>query len=645
MSKFGETRGFGLVSGTLRSESGRRQGRGVVLCKGLRAKRLVPVASLGFFFGLSFAGMPSPALAHGEFGFLAAAVAQSASSSRDEVELAYNRALNLIMQDNDLAGAISEVDGAIESFDRDPGEPEPTVAALYLLRAVLLYSERGEDAKDSIGTALDRAVQLNMFADFPEPMRSERMTALLQEARDRAGGSPVRSMLHRTPATTCSEAVDFKVLAPIPEGGNLWLYWRKSGDSSYNDVLMESFFSSAEYRLSAEEHQNQDIEYYLVIASGDGDVVASQGAERSPLRLSLNCEVMGGGASVSDPGNQGERGAPMRGARKSPKNRKWRISPGVLVGLGAGWAHGVADRLYTRYFINPENPEQRYNMTSAACALVRRVAMRNNQTLGWPLTDDPKQLDEMFTQLVKDKALRRTLRQQYQQDVCSRRNPVKAGVAGSLLHIAPELGFDINERWGIVVFSRLQVVTGSKLWMPDDDPNSWDFVTPPKNGTKAVPTPLPWAVGLRGEYRVKLPKTPRLRLAVGLVGGYGRVALRVPMPFNNDGNGNSVTDDTEKGCAAGNVPVFPYLSGCKEGSSHAKLAEKVGLLAREQSEQQNTREVDTVSIGNIFAGATLRVEYLVMPWLGLGADLQLSAWFSQRTSVLGDFNLGPRFHF
>ena len=258
----------------------------------------------------------------------------------------------------------------------------------------------------------------------------------------------------------------------------------------------------------------------------------------------------------------------------------------------------------------------------------------------------------------------------YNADYCSEHHPVQTGLAWAPFHIAPEFGFAVTEKLVISVFSRLQVVSGSKvirdapLGAPSGSAESfvktvYDVNQQNPEGVRVKPA-FAWSVGVKAKYLLGDP-AKKFRLFVGGFGGYGTARLRVNMNFANDRNGNSIPDDREYGFDLANdqtdfdemtnpcTPVWPYNGSCTPGDNTDptnNIGDRDRLQAQFKAQSANKDpRFDTVGIGYIMLGASFGFHYQVAKHFALFSELQVGGWFPKRSSLLIDLNIGPAITF
>jgi hypothetical protein len=213
----------------------------------------------------------------------------------------------------------------------------------------------------------------------------------------------------------------------------------------------------------------------------------------------------------------------------------------------------------------------------------------------------------------------------------------------------------------ISLFSRLQVVTGSKVFT--DDPNkqltqsyNLDVRSPQPSGFRQKP-PFTWTIGAKVKYFFG-KDDKKFRLFLGGFVGYGFARLRVPMNFANDRNGNSVPDSVE---AAIHGPlndmntvdpdqctvVWPYNLGCTPGqdpTTPQQMDRDLASAVRASTPTTDER-IDTVVIGPGFIGAAFGFNYQIIKYFALFAELDVGVWFPNTSSALFDLTVGPSLTF
>jgi hypothetical protein len=243
---------------------------------------------------------------------------------------------------------------------------------------------------------------------------------------------------------------------------------------------------------------------------------------------------------------------------------------------------------------------------------------------------------------------------------------VKTGLAWAPFHIAPEFGFAITEKLVLSVFSRLQLVTLSKVYR--DNPkdgyaesfvnNVYDVNKANAEGVRVKPG-FAWGVGAKLKYLLGDPSN-KFKVFVGGFAGYGTARLRVNMNFANDRNGNSIPDDREfsrdlpddtmnpsdtNPC----TPVWPYNAGCVPGDDTDPVnnpgdRDRIQAQFKAQTADKSPR-IDTVGIGQGMIGATVGFHFQVAKNFALFSEFQVGGWFPNTSSLLFDLNVGPMITF
>lgn len=563
-----------------------------------------------------------------------------AALAPEDLEDRYRESLRKATQENDISGATNEVDGALTVF-RTENPENPQLAALHLLRGVLLFAVDGDAAKADILNSFKAALRVHPWAQFEPSMRSEPLDALLEEARSELGQDPPsRGIAPGKTDPRCGEALSLYVAySDELEIDSAEFHWRSAGETAFEAREMDRFAGVASLELAPHEHEDQDGEYFITLHDASGEQRASVGSASSPQSFGLDC-----------PGAQRKEKTPPSGRKKDTrrrsrqrKTRKERLRRiGLRVSAGTGWgvSYGESERVYD--VANPNKPGH-YSLLATACAIARRAAPRGGAL---PSTAElygkdasaPGQ-ESIFGRVASSPQQAAQLASVYDEARCKQRHPINAGVAPSLFHLEPELSVRVSEKLELALFSRLQLIHGMNIQAPVQGA-PLDEVKP---AFERLELPMPWTVGLAARYRKQVARVKGLSWSVGGYAGYGRAALVVPMPFGHDRNGNSVADENEVSCsiAPGQAPVFPAMDGCTNPDASKQAIDELRALAKKGDQAR-----DVLELGNIFAGVELGVEYLFTPMVGLSASGQIGVWFTgHRPSGLVDLKLGPSFHF
>jgi len=575
-----------------------------------RARRVVTA--------LSMLSLLVPALAH--------------AGPRDDMKAAYQKALN---DANNLEydSALGTLNGAIAAAESSGNQGDPVLASLYLARAALIFSSEGHGAKDRILSDLQRAVTLNYYVVVPLELASDDLTKYLQQARQQTGLSAPQAITLRDPVESCGQPLHIEVLLSVPDGGTAALYWRKVGDpGDFVGAEMPAFSNVAEIDIPAAEHGDSNIEYFIYAFDASSNPVANLGLQEQPLTLEQSCE-----AEVEDPGGTDE---PTPEEPVKPPSALPRVWINLGLGTGFGIARVEAENTYRQFF---PRGAQAYGPAEAGCAIARWVAGDGD------VTDlSAAELGTAFN-MYGAPGTQAEMMQLYNQEACAERHPVSTGLAPAPFHIAPEISFRIGKRISLGLFSRLQVVTGAKMFR--DDPNK-DLATSFEQDIRSIDpqgvqqkTKFSWALGLKFKYFLGKEER-KLRPFVGAYAGYGHTRLRVDMGFANDRNGNSVPDNLEIGSdvdltGAGCYPVWPYRNACSDG-----LTEGDNLLASTVAQNADSaNRVDVVRIGPVFFGALVGFNYQIVKNFALFGELQIGGWLPNHSSMLIDLTVGPAITF
>jgi hypothetical protein len=561
---------------------------------------------------------------------------------RDDMKAAYDRALadaNNLEYDS----ALATIDGAIAAAEASGNQDDPVLASLYLLRAGLTFSAEGHAAKDKMLTDLKRAVSLNYYVVVPPELKSEDLSKYMQQARQASGAKAPQPITLRDPVESCGEPLHFEVLLSVPDGGTAALYWRKVGDTGeFTGAEMPAFSNVAEVDVSAAEHGDEDIEYFIYAFDASSNPVANLGLQDQPMVLKQACAapIPAGGQGEGEGGGEGEGAG--EGKIKEPKPASALPKVWINIGLGTGFgiARVAAENTYEQYF---PRGALAYGPREAGCAIARWVAGDGE------VTDlSAQQLSQAFD-LYGAPGTQLAMIQSFDAQSCSNRHPVSTGFAAAPFHIAPEVSFKIGKRMSIGVFSRLQLVTGAKVFR--DDPSK-DLATSFTEDIRAFdPTGVKakiaftWALGAKFKYFLGKDEW-KMRPYVGAFAGYGSTRLRVDMGFANDRNGNSVPDDLEAASdtdltGAGCFPVWPYNGACGQAPGEGD-----NLLALQVAQNASSaNRIDVVRIGPVFFGAVVGFNYQIVKHFALFGEVNIGAWLPSQSSMLIDINLGPAITF
>jgi len=584
--------------------------------------RRTPRAVTGLLSGLSLllaGALFTPGLAH--------------AGPRDDMKVAYDRALadaNNLEYDSALSG----LNGAIAAAESQGHQADPVLASLYMLRAALTFSAEGRGAKDRILADLQRAVSLNYYVVVPMEMRSDELAGYMQDARRASGATAPQPITLTDPVESCGEDLHFEVLLSVPDGGTAALYWRRaSSTGEFEGAEMPAFSNVAEVEISASEHGDESIEYFIYAFDASNNPVANLGLQEQPLVIEQRC------AAAAIAPTDGDKDPDVAAAPKEPSSlpRVW-INLGL--GTGFGLASGQAENTYRQFF---PRGSQVYGPAESGCAIARWVAgTRDVKTLTAP------ELSMAFDAYGAPGTQQQMI-QAYDPDACAERHPVSTGFALAPFHIEPEVSFRVGKRVSIGVYSRLQLVTGSSVYR--DDPKkdlqtsfTEDIRSPDPQGIRQA-SRFTWAVGAKFKYFLG-KEGKKLRPFIGGFAGGGSARLRVDMGFANDRNGNSVPDNVEIGRDNGLTgspcyPVWPYNGACGDdlaGGDNA-LAQQVAQNA------DSTSRVDTVRIGPVFFGALVGFNYQIAKHFAVFGEAHIGGWLPSQASMLIDLSIGPALTF
>lgn len=590
--------------------------------------------------------------------------ASATAGPREDMRAAYDDGLRLF-NDLELEQAIGRVNQGIMAAESAGKGNDPFVASLYMMKAALLYSSQGDGASSLILEMLEKAVRLNYYVVVPAEFRSPELSGYLMKARQRSGVQPGAPITHTTPSPACGGDVVFEALLGVPDGGQAALYWRVKGSGrDFTSISMETFSNVADAVVTAPDHGDADLEYFIYAFDANNNPVANLGTQEAPMVLAQKCTTItpdGGG----DTGDGGEKepeegkgdGKKDKGTDKGGATTLPRVWINLGVGTGFGIARGSAEQTYQQYF--PSSQNSLYGPEQEACAIARWAAGEGS------LEGNPANLADEFTTYAGGNAME--VLAAYDAGVCGARHQVNTGLASAPFHIAPEIQFRIAKRMSLSLFSRLQVVSGSKVYR--DDPTkqlgnpamlepgtSWhDDVYPistagdPVSKFRSKP-PFSWSIGVKFRYYL-LKDTSKFRLFIGGMAGYGSSRLRVDMGFGNDLNGNSVPDDFEvpRDFVPGNdvatcYAVWPWNGACGGATEAQDVALATNVRSAYGSSGLGNR-IDTVKIGPGFVGAVFGFNYQIVKNFALYGELDLGGWFPDQGSMLIDLTVGPAISF
>ncbi|NVB42962.1 hypothetical protein G6O69_34390 [Pseudenhygromyxa sp. WMMC2535] len=577
-----------------------------------------------------FCARATPLLVSGVLAAIIGLAPQAAlAAPRDDMKAAYDKALSQANNDLDYEGALSTINNAITSAINAGLGDDPVLASLYMLRAALTFTAEGHAAKDRIIADLKGAVILNYYVVVPVEMRSDDLAKYMEQARQASGLSAPQPITLREVSPTCGEDMHFEVLLSVPDGGSAALYWRKQGDTGeFNGAEMAAFSNVAEVDVPASGHADANIEYFVYAFDASNNPVANLGLQDEPMVLEQNCNA--------EPVEADEPEVEEKPKEESSLPRFW-----VNIGFGTGFgvASGTAENTYRQFF---PRGAQAYGAAEAGCAIARWVAGEKDVSTvdatkllaAFQSFGAPDQIDAMVAS--------------YDATACAERHPVSTGMAIAPFHIEPEFSFRLGNRVSLGVFSRLQVVTGAKLYRDDASKSLSTAYTEdvrsinPQGVRQKVA--FSWTAGIKFKYFLGKDEW-KIRPFVGAFAGYGHARLRVDMGFANDRNGNSVPDDVEiasdvDSTGSGCFPVWPYNNACDSGNNEdATIAQSVAQNA------DSSNRIDVVKIGPVFAGAMFGFSYQIAKHFALFGELQIGGYFPDQSSVLFDLVVGPSITF
>lgn len=591
-----------------------------------------------------------------------------AAGPREDVKTAYDQARDQF-NNLDLEAARATLEAALARAQGEGLTGDPALAPLHAMRAGIVYSATGDRGQTL--AALGDAVRADYNVTLPIELRSQELQSMLDEARSGAERPSTDAIVHTPPSATAGADIFFEALVntQVPDNSQVVLYWRSAGsDAEYSSLYMDLFGNLGTATIAAAEHGDQDIEYFFYAFDQNQQALANKGDRENPLTLALGGVAAGEPGTADDGGGGDEGGGDDEGKKdddpKKPKGKSGlpRVFINLGVGTGFGIARGEAELTFQQY--TPGTPGSPYTTREQACAIERWFAAgaplaSNNQEFLTHLQNIQSALD-----VLPSNADAMTLATAYNSDYCNRHHPVSTGLASAPFHIAPEIGIRVGQKIVLSLYSRLQVVTGSRV--EGDDPGKeltasyMEDVRSPNPAGVRRKHPFSWSIGAKFKYFFG-KDDKKFRLFGGGFAGYGFARLRVPMGFSNDRNGNSVPDTQEVGLTGALdqnmqiipstcVPVWPYNQGCDPGSGDVNNP-SVGDLDRQlaQSVRQSTsstdERVDTVKIGPGFVGVLFGFNYQLHKNFAVFAELDVGGWFPDTGSLLFDVNVGPAITF
>jgi hypothetical protein len=564
----------------------------------------------------------------------------------------------------ELDQAQATLEGAISSAQAAGLAADPALAPLLVLRGGIIFTNTGD--RTATIAAFEEAIRVDYQAQLPIELRSPELQVLLDEARRRAGQAPMEGVLHDAPTSTLGGDLEFEALmgVPMPDGAQVALYWRKLGEPEFQSVSMDMFGNLATATIPASEHGGADIEYFVYAFDVSNQPLANKGDQDAPLMAAGTGPTgdTGTDEATGDEDDGGEEKPPPKGPSSLP-----RVFINIGVGAGLGVARGEAELTYRQF--SPLDPNFQYSEREQACAIARWYGADGDLAEnGTELANQFVQINEQVPGAIPPALLGMDpfeLDQIYSASACGQRHPIKTGMSVSPFFIAPEIAFRIGRAFVLGVFSRLQVVTGSKVYRGDDPEASLplgesfanmygsDNPFEPTNTTVVIPAtgqrdkpPFTWAVGLKAKYFLGKDEK-KFRPFIGGFAGYGQARLRVPMGFANDHSGNSIPDDQEIGCDGpvdqGGVPgcdvaVWPYNNATSD------QAEWERAIAMQQG-ADTAQRIDTIALGQGFVGALFGVNFQLHKNFSIFAELDAGLWFPNTTSGLFDLQVGPAITF
>jgi hypothetical protein len=552
----------------------------------------------------------------------------------------------------ELDSAKGTIDASIARAEGAGLANDPSLARLYVLKGGIEQSLNGDDGKTM--EAFQRAVELDWNVELPIELQSDKLSQMLEQARG-AVAKPGEGVIHTPPAIAKGGEVNISALAnlKLAEEDQIALYHRKLGsDAEFQPVYLKRHGNMGEVVLPPESHGDVGLEYFFYVYDVNTKPLAGLGDQEHPLKV----EASGEAAVGTGEGGTGEGGDDGGKKPKKPreKSKLPRVFINIGIGTGFGIARGAAELTYRQY--RPGTIGGTYTIAEQACAIERWFVA------GGDVASDQAEFGGHLAQIqAADPTIlpgsATDLAAAYDPSYCAERHPVSTGLAPAPLHLTPEVGVRIGNRIVLSAFSRLQVVTGSKVF--DADPTKEipvsiqsDVRSPNPEGARVKP-PFSWAIGAKFKYFFGKDDR-KFRLFGGFFAGYGTTRLRVNMNFTNDRNGNSVPDADESALHGpqdlmGNivpetcVAVWPYNNGCEVGTDGDPDRQLAATVNNGTNESEN--RIDTVKIGPGFVGGLFGFHYQIVKYFGVFAELDVGGWFPSTSSVLFDINVGPSITF
>jgi hypothetical protein len=592
---------------------------------------------------------------------LVLAPATSEASPRDDLGDAYLQAADQL-NELQLDAALATLDNAVAAAEAAGISDHPALGQIHAMRAGIIFALTQDKAK-TIEACIE-AVKRDHYVQVPIELRSAELQQYCDEARSGVP-APSEPISHTPPPGTPGADIEFTALvnALVPDGGQVVLYWRPAGsDAEFTGMEMQMAGNYAYWTVLADEHNGKDLEYFFYAFDPSQRTIANLGDKTRPMLLKMDENAVVPGAEGKG-GKEGDGKKGKKGKKGKTKSGLPRVFINLGFGIGAGIARGTAELTYEQY--TPGLPNSIYGLREQACAVERWFAagadlapdqitfdqnLRTIQSAGSTILPFDASDDQQFSNFVAA----------YDPAYCSRRHPVSTGFALAPFHITPEVGVRVGRAVVISLFSRLQVVTGSKVFT--DDPNkqltqsfNLDVRSPQPPGFRQKP-PFSWSIGAKVKYFFGKDDR-KFRLFLGGFAGFGFARLRVPMNFANDRNGNSVPDSVEAAIHgplndSGQVDpdqctvVWPYNQACLPGDAGTPQQADRDLAVAVRAATSTTDErVDTVVIGPGFVGAAFGFHYQVVKYFGLFAELDVGVWFPNTSSALFDLTVGPSLTF
>ena len=291
---------------------------------------------------------------------LLAATLAATAAPRDDVLDAHIDAveqLDLL----ELEQALQTLDQAVQRAEDAGLAGDPSLAALHAMRAGIQHALGHPPAE--VAASCHTAVEIDPHVQVPIELRAPEVAKLCDQAR---AGLPARAagIDHRPPEVSGDDEIEFVVTAgvTVPEDGQLVLYWRRQGTTTYAAIDMMRIGNFGRTKVPASEHGGADLEYFIYAFDGEERPLANAGDRERPLQLRFHAAVPQlRDAPAADAASEPEPAAP---AVRLP-----RVILSLGLGTGLGVARGRAEQTYSQYQLS--GLPTAYTDREHACALAR----------------------------------------------------------------------------------------------------------------------------------------------------------------------------------------------------------------------------------------------------------------------------------